>query len=262
MINSEYGFHPCGLWLPRQKRPTAIDLFCGAGGASLGLIKAGFEVLAGLDNDPAATVTYTHNLGSYPLKFHFITPDDGERLEKWIERDWKRIKEEKKADVPIVPYTTGGGWISRHPDMPPVRHFFFGDARKITGQQILDALGLEVGEVDLVFGGPPCQGFSTAGKRDVMDTRNSLVFEFARLVLEIRPKVMVFENVPGILTMVTPEGLPVVDAFCRILADGGFGTFDALKKSLLATSGAGAVLQSNSPQPAKFQEQVEQMALF
>jgi len=75
-----------------------------------------------------------------------------------------------------------------------------------------------------------------------MDPRNSLVFEFTRLVLEIQPRAMVMENVPGILSMVTPEGLPVVDSICRILEDGGFGQFDALRRSLLATSGAGAML--------------------
>src|SRR5262249_37681815 len=87
-------------------------------------------------------------------------------------------------------------------------------------------------KVDLVVGSPPCQGFSSAGKRDVMDPRNSLVFEFARLVCEIQPKMMAMENVPGIVSMVTPEGIPVIDAFCRILEDGHIGAFKALKQSL------------------------------
>ena len=100
------------------------------------------------------------------------------------------------------------------------------------------------GEVDCVIGSPPCQGFSTAGKRNVLDRRNSLVFEFARLVCEISPKTMVFENVPGIASMVTPAGLPVLDVFCRILEDGGFGTVEALKRGLLRSAGAGAALRS------------------
>lgn len=53
------------------------------------------------------------------------------------------------------------------------------------------------GEVDLIAGGPPCQGFSMIGKRLVDDHRNQLVFHFYRLVSALRPKYFVMENVPG-----------------------------------------------------------------
>jgi DNA (cytosine-5)-methyltransferase 1 len=53
-------------------------------------------------------------------------------------------------------------------------------------------------EIDLIAGGPPCQGFSYIGKRQLDDPRNSLVFEYVRIIREIRPKYFVFENVPGI----------------------------------------------------------------
>ncbi|MHC5676229.1 DNA cytosine methyltransferase [Nostoc sp.] len=56
-------------------------------------------------------------------------------------------------------------------------------------------------EVNLVIGGPPCQGFSVAGKRDHKDPRNRLFYEFVRVVSEIRPWYVVMENVPGILTI-------------------------------------------------------------
>ena len=56
------------------------------------------------------------------------------------------------------------------------------------------------GPVDCVFGGPSCQGFSVIGRRDPDDPRNALVSEFARLVLEIRPRWFVLENVPGFLS--------------------------------------------------------------
>ena len=69
------------------------------------------------------------------------------------------------------------------------------------------AQGLDLGGADLVFpsatvvaGGPPCQGFSSAGQRRRGDDRNTLVGEFARLVAQIRPAVFVFENVEGFLT--------------------------------------------------------------
>lgn len=53
------------------------------------------------------------------------------------------------------------------------------------------------GSPDVVFGGPPCQGFSTIGKRLIEDERNNLVFHFFRLVTELRPRYFLMENVPG-----------------------------------------------------------------
>ncbi len=53
------------------------------------------------------------------------------------------------------------------------------------------------GTIDVIFGGPPCQGFSTMGKRLIDDKRNQLVFHFYRLIKELRPKYFVMENVPG-----------------------------------------------------------------
>ena len=53
------------------------------------------------------------------------------------------------------------------------------------------------GAFDLVCGGPPCQGFSTVGKKDEKDERNSLFWQFLRAVKEINPKIVLFENVSG-----------------------------------------------------------------
>ena len=131
-----------------------------------------------------------------------------------------------------------------------VGHFILGDARQVTGEQILGFLGMERGEVDCVFGGPPCQGFSRMGRRQVMDPRNSLLFEFARLTCEIAPKTIMMENVPDVATMVTPEGVPVLDAYTMILEEGGMGTLEALRRSLLANAGTGAMVRGK-PVPAK-----------
>lgn len=56
-------------------------------------------------------------------------------------------------------------------------------------------------QVDLVFGGPPCQGFSQIGPRDLFDDRNELYLQYARIVKALRPKVFLMENVPNILLM-------------------------------------------------------------
>jgi len=246
--------HKTGLFIPERKRPMAIDLFSGCGGLSLGLLQAGFEVVAAVDYDCSAMVTYLANLGSYPVNIHFIEGTDRERFEECLDKIIKHS--EKETGVARIPtsgcYHTG--------EYPPVKNVWLGDIRKLKGQDILDAIGMEVGEVDLVAGGPPCQGFSQAGKRNIMDPRNSLVFDFARMVLEIMPKSILMENVPGMLSMVTPEGIPVIDAFCKILADGGFGSYKGLKKVLLNTSGAGAAIRNDKKQREHENEQIKLFA--
>lgn len=69
------------------------------------------------------------------------------------------------------------------------------DVATITGAEIEGIVG---GKVDGVFGGPPCQGFSTIGKRDVNDPRRLLLLEFFRVVDELRPAFFVMENVRGL----------------------------------------------------------------
>ena len=69
----------------------------------------------------------------------------------------------------------------------------------VTAQEILKFTGLKCGELDLFDGSPPCQGFSTAGKRVVSDPRNDLFNHYARLVSDLQPKVFVMENVSGMI---------------------------------------------------------------
>jgi DNA (cytosine-5)-methyltransferase 1 len=234
-----------GLIIPshiaiKPQPPVAIDLFAGCGGMSLGLMQAGYEVLAAADWSEMAAMTYVHNLGTYPMHFEFIEKSDEQKMEKALQKAMY-VDYEKKAVA--NGFIAGGGWRQGHLDVPGVKVFILGDIRKLTGQRILELVGRKVGEIDLVCGGPPCQGFSMAGKRDVMDPRNSLVFDFARLVLEIMPRTMLMENVLGIVNMLTPEGLPVMDVLCDMLEHGGFGDADMLKKSLLISSGSGAAIK-------------------
>lgn len=67
-----------------------------------------------------------------------------------------------------------------------------------TGEEIRNCSAIGSQEIDVVFGGSPCQGFSMIGKRALDDPRNGLVFHYLRLVLELQPKYFVFENVPGL----------------------------------------------------------------
>ena len=78
----------------------------------------------------------------------------------------------------------------------PVYH---GDIAKLTGAECMRLAGVGVGELDVFDGSPPCQGFSTAGKRKFDDPRNSLFREYARLLKELQPRVFVMENVTGMI---------------------------------------------------------------
>lgn len=73
------------------------------------------------------------------------------------------------------------------------------DITKLSGKEIMDFCNIEKGELDLLDGSPPCQGFSTAGKRKIDDIRNDLVLHFIRLIDEMQPKVFVMENVSGMI---------------------------------------------------------------
>lgn len=117
----------------RADRPTVVDLFCGAGGLSLGFQMAGFDIIYAADNWEPAIRTYCTNF------------DHGAEL---VSLTWD----------------------------------------------------IELPRADMFIGGPPCQGFSSAGTRKPGDTRNTFVAVFAHLVATHRPTAFLFENVEGFLT--------------------------------------------------------------
>jgi len=77
--------------------------------------------------------------------------------------------------------------------------------------------------IDVVIAGPPCQGFSMVGKRDPEDPRNTLFGEVIRITSLVKPKAVVIENVPGLLSMKTAAGEPVVNAIKRGFKELGLG---------------------------------------
>lgn len=78
----------------------------------------------------------------------------------------------------------------------PVYH---GDIAKLSVDECLSMSGLQPGELDVFDGSPPCQGFSTAGKRNIDDDRNQLFREYVRLLRGLQPKFFVMENVSGMV---------------------------------------------------------------
>ncbi len=75
------------------------------------------------------------------------------------------------------------------------------DIRAIPDRELLNASGLAPGELDLLFAGPPCQGFSMIGPREVTDLRNQLFRQVLRAADVMRPRAVVIENVPGLVTL-------------------------------------------------------------
>lgn len=141
---------------------TAIDLFSGAGGLTLGLQRAGFTVLGALDLWLPAVITHHANF-----------------------------------EHPIV-----GADIS-----------------SLSGQEFLQQTKAANRPIDLVAGGPPCQGFSIQRIGKDEDDRNSLILEFARFVAEVSPRMFLMENVPG---MIGKRGNGVLKEFERYLQARGF----------------------------------------
>ena len=83
---------------------------------------------------------------------------------------------------------------------------------------IREKLGLKKGELDIVIGGPPCQGFTTAGRRSEDDARNRLLANYVSALKEFYPRWFMMENVEGILT--TTNGSFIVDCIKGMISLG------------------------------------------
>lgn len=145
-----------------SNRPTAISLFAGAGGCTLGFQQAGFNVLFATDINDDAVASYRHNFPNATCE---------------------------TADI-----------------------------RDLGPEELLEKIGLRSGELDILLGGPPCQGFSSAGMKSGEDPRNSLVRHYVRLLEGMRPKWFIMENVEGLLT--NDGGMHVRDALKAFIQAG------------------------------------------
>ena len=88
------------------------------------------------------------------------------------------------------------------------------DIKEIDKKKIKDN-GIDISCVDLVIGGPPCQSYSTVGKRQY-DNRAIMYKEYCRLLSILKPKMFIFENVKGLLTMKNNIGRPVIEDICEM----------------------------------------------
>jgi DNA (cytosine-5)-methyltransferase 1 len=118
----------------------------------------------------------------------------------------------------------------------PTTRFIHEDIRRIDPM----ALRAEIGtDIDVVVGGPPCQGFSLIGLRDPNDDRSKLIFEFRRFVQKLKPKYFVMENVPG---MLSAAGGQWVKELIRQLESDGYNVADP---KILCASQFGAPQERN-----------------
>jgi DNA (cytosine-5)-methyltransferase 1 len=168
-----------------RRRPVAIDLFAGAGGLSLGLEQAGFDVFASVEYDPVHCAVHEFN---FPRT-------------KVLCADISRLEPDE---------------LLRAAESGAIRH----------------DRGDWDGEVDAIVGGPPCQGFSTIGKRLIDDSRNRLVFDFFRIVSALRPRYFVMENVPG---MAAGGHSAILDRFVQEFETAGY----AMTSRVLSTADYG-----------------------
>jgi DNA (cytosine-5)-methyltransferase 1 len=149
--------------LATGRAPTVVDLFAGCGGFSFGFSAAGFDVLLAVEKSEMASETYFHN---------FVN-----RLGANNEEYWRYLK------LPLKEQVTAGLAVK-------------------TVSDVLDDKGavahLRSRGVDVIVGGPPCQGFSHAGRRDPADPRSDLVWDFVRSIVVLEPRMFIMENVPGL----------------------------------------------------------------
>jgi len=95
------------------------------------------------------------------------------------------------------------------------------DVRKICEAECARIIARE-GHIDLMAGGPPCQGFSLTGKRDPEDPRNVLFYDYLRIANAIRPKVVLMENVRLLTSMKNPEGRLLTECILEAFSDIGY----------------------------------------
>lgn len=188
---------------PESNLRTYAELFCGCGGLSLGLQNSGFKCLLANDVSPMAAETYAFNLvegardGAPPSPeklggdyFTFLVdPVFSESTSSWeVFRNWKgyRNKLDDVSTRAISQLERGDG-----------SHLIVGDA-SLLAQQLAKRTPKRLQGIDLLSGGPPCQSFSLAGKREKDHPRNKLFLSFVQTAELLGPKVILFENVHGI----------------------------------------------------------------
>ncbi|MFO8006440.1 MAG: DNA cytosine methyltransferase [Candidatus Brocadiia bacterium] len=114
------------------------------------------------------------------------------------------------------------------------------DLTEVDGTEIMDHAGIVPGELDFLVGGPPCQGFSPNGKRWLEDARNRLTARFVSMACELRPKCIILENVPTLLSawgelldQEVHEAFPGYDVAAEVLTASEFGVPQIRRRAIV-----------------------------
>lgn len=179
--------------MPRHPaQPTLLSLFAGAGGLDLGLERAGFVTLAANELEPHACATLRAN--------QLLPTLDLDGFEQWFSH---QLNQRCYRDVtPVARERLHSRLTRRRTDSRSLQHaeIVERDIKATTSAELMRAAGVARGELTLVAGGPPCQPFSRAGKRESVETDEGRLFlEFVRVVSDTRPRWFLFENVKGLL---------------------------------------------------------------
>jgi DNA (cytosine-5)-methyltransferase 1 len=172
-------------------RPTLLSLFAGAGGLDIGLERAGFATLAINEIEPHACETLRQNKELSSLGMEKFDHWFGQRLlQRCYEGADPKVASRMRARLRSAP---GGHELLRQAAVVE------GDIRNLSSEHLMSAAGVGRGDLTLVAGGPPCQPFSRAGKRETVETEDGRLFlEFVRVVNDTRPRWFLFENVKGL----------------------------------------------------------------
>lgn len=123
------------------------------------------------------------------------------------------------------------------------RKYLVRDITTVTAAELLKAAGLKKGQLDVLVGGPPCQGFSAAGKRVLDDPKNALVKQFLELAIELQPKLILMENVPQVRNWNEGQFWEEMDELlkswnydsdCQVLSAVDFGVPQLRRRAILA----------------------------
>jgi len=123
--------------------------------------------------------------------------------------------------------------INSHAKNFPNTHHIHADVSKLSGSDLFRLSNITSSSLAGLIGGPPCQGFSTIGKRNLLDERNNLFLDFFRLVIETMPAFFLAENVPGILNTQYDE---IRKSAFKVVED----TYDVLEPIKIKASDYGA----------------------
>ena len=187
-----------------------VELFAGCGGLDLGLRSCGFHTLFANEISPMAGQSYAFNFLGEDLEKAPLDLDSGSKV-FWLESAYSRDEMAKRLRE--NPFAGGEKPFSEFPASFKELDgsLIIGDIWKLidrfkASHALLDEIQKQ-GGVDLLSGGPPCQGFSMAGLRIKGDAKNRLPFAFAQAAEILKPKIVLLENVSGIMRPFTENGV-------------------------------------------------------